>query len=282
MCLTSPKEVNFMINQPIGIIGAGNMASAIARGIIDKKAVTPSSVHMFDPDSTKLTNLANELNVIPESDNVTLVNNSNIIVLAVKPNIYPTVIKEIRDAVDQSKTIVTIAAGQKISIIENLFGKPISLVRVMPNTPALVGEGMSALTPNQFISEENKKEVLTLFECLGKAEIIPEKLMDAVTGISGSSPAFVFMFIEAMADAGVQAGMPRQQVYTFAAQAVLGSAKMVLDSGKHPGELKDMVTSPSGTTIEGVLTLENKGFRGIVSQAVKDTIEKSIAMSKDD
>ncbi len=271
-----------MINQPIGIIGAGNMASAIARGIIGKKAVAPSSVHIFDPDSTKLADLANELNVVPESNNIALVKNSNIIILAVKPNIYPTVIKEIRDAVDQSKTIVTIAAGQKISIIENLFGKPISLVRVMPNTPALVGEGMSALTPNQFISEENKKEVLTLFECLGKAEIIPEKLMDAVTGISGSSPAFVFMFIEAMADAGVQAGMPRQQAYTFAAQAVLGSAKMVLDSGKHPGELKDMVTSPSGTTIEGVLTLESKGFRGIVSQALKDTIEKSIVMSKDD
>lgn len=270
-----------MINQPVGIIGAGNMASAIARGIINKRAVVPSSVHMFDPDSAKLTGLVNELNIIPESDNVSLVKNANIIILAVKPNIYPNVIKEIRDTVDSSKIIVTIAAGQKISAIENLFGKTISLVRVMPNTPALVGEGMSALTPNQYISKENQNKVLTLFKCLGKAELIPEKLMDAVTGISGSSPAFVFMFIEAMADAGVMAGMPRQQAYIFAAQAVLGSAKMVLDSGQHPGELKDMVTSPSGTTIEGVLTLENKGFRGIVSQAIKDTIEKSIAMSKD-
>lgn len=267
--------------QQIGIIGAGNMATAIAHGIVNNEYALPSSVHVFDPNPTKLEHLENELNIAAEQNNVALAQNSDMIILAVKPNVYPSVITEIRDSVTSSKIIVTIAAGQKISKIEALFGKPISLVRVMPNTPALVGTGMSALTPNEQISEENKEKVLQLFNCLGKAEFVPEKMMDAVTGLSGSSPAFVFMFIEALADAAVQGGMPRQQAYTFAAQTVLGSAKLLLESEKHPGILKDMVTSPSGTTIEGVLSLEKNGFRGIVAQALQATIQKSIDMSKD-
>ncbi|MCH4072905.1 pyrroline-5-carboxylate reductase [Pseudoramibacter sp.] len=267
--------------QQIGIIGAGNMATAITHGIIKNQYALSSSVHVFDPDQTKLTRIKDELRVIAEKDNIALTQHSDLIILAVKPNIYPSVIAEIRDYVTDSKTIVTIAAGQKISKIEELFGKPIAMVRVMPNTPALVGAGMSALTPNTLISKEKKEEVLQLFNCLGKAEFVPEKMMDAVTGLSGSSPAFVFMFIEALSDAAVQGGMPRQQAYTFAAQTVLGSAKLLLESEKHPGVLKDMVTSPSGTTIEGVLSLEKNGFRGIVAQALQATIQKSIDMSKE-
>ena len=150
----------------------------------------------------------------------------------------------------------------------------------MPNTPALVGEGMAALTANALVTDAELALVLSIFRSLGKAEIVPETLMDAVTGLSGSAPAFVFMFIEALADGAVQTGMPRTQAYTFAEQTVLGSAKMLLESGKHPGELKDMVTSPAGTTIEGVLSLEANGFRSAVADAVIAATEKSSIMGK--
>ena len=145
----------------------------------------------------------------------------------------------------------------------------------MPNTPAMVLEAMSALSPNEHVSTEELQSVVAIFESFGKAEVVPESLMDAVVGVSGSSPAYVYMFIEAMADAAVADGMPRAQAYEFAAQAVMGSAKLMLETGKHPGELKDMVTSPAGTTIEGVRVLEEKGFRGAVIDAVKASVEKS-------
>jgi pyrroline-5-carboxylate reductase len=145
----------------------------------------------------------------------------------------------------------------------------------MPNTPALVGEGMAALSPNANVTEDEAKNILNIFQSFGKAEIVPEYLMDTVTAVSGSSPAYVFMFIEAMADAAVMGGMPRNQAYTFAAQSVLGSAKMVLETGKHPGELKDMVCSPAGTTIDAVGVLEEEGFRSGVIKAMTACIEKS-------
>ena len=145
----------------------------------------------------------------------------------------------------------------------------------MPNTPAMVQEAMSAITPNEHITEEETKMVVSLFESFGKAEIVPESLMDAVVGVSGSSPAYVYMFIEAMADAAVNDGMPRAQAYKFAAQSVLGAAKMVLETGKHPGELKDMVCSPGGTTIEGLAALEENGFRGAIIKACDANFEKN-------
>ncbi len=150
----------------------------------------------------------------------------------------------------------------------------------MPNTPALVGEGMSALCKNSNVTDEELNMIKALFESFGEAEIVSEYLMDTVTGISGSSPAYVFMFIEAMADAAVLAGMPRQQAYKFASQAVMGSAKMVLETGKHPGELKDMVCSPAGTTIEAVKVLEEEGFRAAVIKSIVACIDKSKDMSK--
>ena len=162
--------------------------------------------------------------------------------------------------------------------IERLFGKNVKIVRTMPNTPALVGEGMTAACPNEYMTKEEIAYVLTLLESFGRVEIIPERLMDTVVSVSGSSPAYVFMFIEAMADAAVSGGMPRAQAYQFAAQAVLGSAKMVLETGKHPGELKDMVCSPAGTTIEAVRVLEEKGFRSSVIEAMKTCEEISKSM----
>ena len=172
--------------------------------------------------------------------------------------------------------VVSIAAGKTIAFIENGLGSSeVKIVRCMPNTPALVGEGCTGVCANKNVEKEELEQVLALIRSFGVAEAVPESLMDVVVGVSGSSPAYVFMFIEAMADQAVAAGMPRKQAYQFAAQAVLGSAKMVLETGMHPGELKDMVCSPGGTTIQAVKVLEEKGMRAAVMDAMEACIEKS-------
>ena len=175
--------------------------------------------------------------------------------------------------------VVSIAAGQPIANIKALLGE-VRLIRAMPNTPALVGAAMSALCPNDKVTPEEVKLVESLFNSFGRAEVVPESMMDAVVGVSGSSPAYVYMFIEAMADAAVADGMPRAQAYKFAAQSVLGAAKMVLETGKHPGELKDAVCSPGGTTIEAVAALEHGGFRDTVISAQRACSKKSYDMSQ--
>ena len=176
--------------------------------------------------------------------------------------------------------MVSIAAGRTLGYLKEAFGRPeLKIVRCMPNTPALVLEGCTGICAGDEVPEEDLEKVVTLMESFGKASVVPERLMDVVVGVSGSSPAYVFMFIEAMADEAVAAGMPRKQAYEFAAQSVLGSAKMVLETEKHPGELKDMVCSPGGTTIEAVKVLEEKGMRAAVMDAMEACIEKSRSMS---
>ena len=165
--------------------------------------------------------------------------------------------------------IISLAPGKTLAWLEEKFGKKLKIVRTMPNTPALVGEGMTAACPNAYVTEEEKNYALELLGSFGKVEVVPEYMIDAVVAVSGSSPAYVFMLIEAMADGAVAEGMPRNQAYKFAAQAVCGSARMVLETGKHPGELKDMVCSPAGTTIEAVRVLEEKGFRSAIIEAEK-------------
>lgn len=184
---------------------------------------------------------------------------AEVLILSVKPQFYADAIAEIRDCIRDDQLVITIAPGKTLSWLEEQFGKRVKIVRTMPNTPALVGEGMTAACVNQYVTEEEKAYALKILDSFGKVELVPEHLIDAVVAVSGSSPAYVFMFIEAMADAAVAEGMPRTQAYEFAAQAVYGSAKMVLETGKHPGELKDMVCSPAGTTIEAVRILEKKG-----------------------
>ena len=245
-----------MLDKKIGFIGSGNMGRAMIGGIISSGLVPASHLIASAKTQVTLDTLSEQYGIRTTLDNETVAVESDIIFLAVKPYLYETVIKEIKDCVTDDKIIVAIAAGQTISRIESLFSKDIKLVRTMPNTPAMVQEAMSAITPNEHITEEETKMVVSLFESFGKAEIVPESLMDAVVGVSGSSPAYVYMFIEAMADAAVNDGMPRAQAYKFAAQSVLGAAKMVLETGKHPGELKDAVCSPAGTTIAAVAKLE--------------------------
>ena len=203
------------------------------------------------------------------ADNRRAAKESEVLILSVKPQFYAETIAEIRDCIREEQLIITIAPGKTLAWLEEQFQKPVKIVRTMPNTPALVGEGMTAACPNRYVTDEEKDYALELLGAFGRVEIVPERLIDAVVAVSGSSPAYVFMFIEAMADAAVSEGMPRPQAYQFAAQAVYGSAKMVMETGKHPGELKDMVCSPAGTTIEAVRVLEERGFRSAVIEAMK-------------
>lgn len=268
------------MEKTIGFIGCGNMGGAMMGGIIKANIVPAKNIIVADQMKEKLSVVSNQYGVNTTTDNKEVAKKSNILILAIKPNIYPIVIKDIKDHINEDTIIVSIAAGQKIADVEGMFGKEIKLIRVMPNTPALVGEGMSALCRNKYATEEELNEIKKIFESFGEAEIVKESLIDGVIAVSGSSPAYVFMFIEAMADAAVVEGLPRDKAYKMAAQAVLGSAKMVLETGKHPGELKDMVCSPGGTTIEAVAKLEEKGFRAAVISAMKRCADKSREMSK--
>lgn len=268
------------MNKKIGFIGSGNMAKAMIGGIVKSGVVNSNMITASDTNENALNIVSKEFNINTTIDSREVVKNSDIVVVAVKPNVYDTVLESVKDLIDDRKIVVTIAAGKTIKSIENIIGKDKKIIRTMPNTPALVNEGMSALCKNDNINCEELNLVKTIFESFGKAEIVGEFLIDAVIGASGSAPAYVFMFIEAIADATVSAGMPRNQAYTFAAQAVMGAAKMLLETGKHPGELKDMVCSPGGTTIEAVKTLEVEGFRSSVIKAIDNCIAKSIEMSK--
>ncbi len=268
------------MNKIIGFIGAGNMGQAIVGGIVKAGLVPSENIIMSDLYEPSLERAKNNYNIEVTTDNKLVARKSDILILAVKPNLYSIVINEIKDLVKEDVVIVTIAAGKSIDSTEKSFGKELKVIRTMPNTPALVGEGMTAVCPNKLITDEDISEVSSLLSSFSKVEVVSESLIDAVTSVSGSSPAYVYMFIEAMADAAVLQGMPRDKAYKFAAQTVLGSAKMVLETGMHPGALKDMVCSPGGTTIEAVSELEAKGFRSAVISAMNKCYEKSKEMSK--
>lgn len=259
----------------IGFIGLGNMAKALMGGIISKGIFDPQDIIGSDPMEAAREGAAKKFGIQTRDNNSDVAREADVILLAVKPQFLKVAIADIMDDVDENKLIISIAAGKTLEWISKEFEKNVKVVRVMPNTPALVGEGCSAVCPNSLCSEKDLNVALEIFRSCGTANVVTENLMDVVTGVSGSSPAYVFLFIEAMADAAVLGGMPRKQAYEFAAQAVLGSAKMVLETGKHPGELKDMVCSPAGTTIEAVKVMEEKGFRGIVMDAVQAATERS-------
>ncbi|MEE1313061.1 MAG: pyrroline-5-carboxylate reductase [Lachnospiraceae bacterium] len=258
----------------LGFIGCGNMASAMIGGIVKQQILTPEQIIASNRSEGKLEEASKAFGIHTTLDNVEVAKESEIVVLAVKPIFYKEIIKEIAKDVKKSQIIVTIAPGFDLEQIGYLFGQDMKIVRTMPNTPAMVCEGMTAACCNEFITEEEVKEVCHILDGFGKTEIVPERLMDAVVAVSGSSPAYIYMLIEAMADAAVAEGMPRAQAYRFASQAVLGSAKMVLETEKHPGELKDMVCSPGGTTIAAVMELEKKGFRSSVMEAMKVCADK--------
>ena len=265
----------------VGVIGSGNMGRAIMGGMIAAGLYAPSQILASAKTKETVEKIEKELDIVATTDNTEVARKADILFLAVKPGVFATVIPQIRDVCKEGQVVVSIAAGQTLASITDLFGRQIKLVRSMPNTPALGGEAMSAVTPNEKISPEELQEVMAIFESFGKAEIVPETMMDAVVGVSGSYPAYVYMFIEAMADAAVADGMPRKQAYKFAAQSVLGAAKMVLETGEHPGLLKDAVCSPGGTTIAAVAELEKSGLRSSVIEAQRACVQKSRDMSKE-
>ena len=259
----------------IGFIGLGNMASAMIGGMLQQGAARPEDIIGSARTAATCRRVAEQYGITTYSSNAEVAEQADILFLAVKPQFFPEVIGEIRENVRSQTLIVSIAAGKTLKEITGLFGGARKILRCMPNTPALVLEGCTGVCAGDLVAEEELEEVLELLRSFGVAEAVPERLMDAVVGVSGSSPAYVFLFLEAMADGAVAAGMPRRQAYTFAAQAVLGSAKMLLETGKQPGELKDMVCAPGGTTIQAVKVLEEKGLRAAVMEAMEACVEKS-------
>ncbi len=262
----------------IGFIGCGNMGGAMMQGILDSGKCTSQEMMTSDKSKEALEAKKTALGILTTTDNKEVAAFADILFLAVKPQFYEAVIDEIKDTVSDHQLIVTIAPGKTLEWLQEKFGKELKLIRTMPNTPAMVKAGMMGMCPNTFVTAEEIALVQDVCNGFSETEVIPENLMDVVTAVSGSSPAYVFMFIEAMADAAVAGGMPRSQAYKFAAQAVMGSAKMVLETGKHPGELKDMVCSPAGTTIQAVRVLEEKGLRSAVFEAMEKCLEVSRGM----
>lgn len=268
-------------NRKIGFIGAGNMGSAMIACLINSKTCLEEEIFVSEADGEALGRIQSKWkNINCSEDNLFTVKNAHIIVLAVKPPIYGSLIREISPHVHGDTIIVTIAAGISIGQLEEMFSQKVKLFRAMPNTPALVGEGVSAYCCNEWLSREEEEAVVSLFESFGIVEKIEEKYFHGVTSLSGSSPAYVYMFIEAMADGAVLQGLPRKQAYKMAAQTVLGAAKMILEGGAHPGTLKDAVCSPGGTTIEAVASLEESGFRSAVIKAMTACGHKSKEMTK--
>lgn len=262
----------------IGFIGLGNMASAMIGGILKKELYSAEDIIGSDKSEDSVQKAAKIFGIHTTTDNLEVAQAADVLILAVKPQFFPEVIAEIKGAVREETLIISIAPGKTMEWIMEHFGRELKLVRCMPNTPALVGEGCTGFCCYKLVSEEEQAQAAAILGSFGRAYQVPENLLDTVVGISGSSPAYVFMFIEAMADAAVAQGMPRKQAYQFAAQAVLGSAKLLLETGMHPGELKDMVCSPAGTTIEGVRILEKNGFRSAVFEALQGAADKGKKM----
>lgn len=270
------KSTQGGINLRIGFIGLGNMASAMIGGMLQKGMAQPEDIMGSARTQATLDKASAQYGIKVTLDNKEVAELSDILFLAVKPIFFPEVIEQIRDVVTENTLIVSIAAGRDLAYLKGAFGrKELKLIRCMPNTPALVLEGCTGVCGGDNVTEAELNSVLELLRSFGTASVVPERLIDVVVGVSGSSPAYVFMFIEAMADEAVAEGMPRKQAYEFAAQTVLGSAKMVLETGRHPGELKDMVCSPGGTTIQAVKVLEEKGMRAAVMDAMEACIKKS-------
>lgn len=259
----------------IGVIGIGNMGNALMQGWFAASVTRPEDVMVSDPDTAKVRVASKDFKVKVARDNAELAARSDLILLAVKPQVMDPVLQEIAQQVTSKTLLISIAAGVPLSRIEKGIGKKVRSVRVMPNTPALIQEGASALCFNAHVTASDRKLAIRLLDAAGQTVVVEEKMMDAVTGLSGSGPAYIFVLIEALSDAGVRQGLPRDVAHKLAVQTVRGASGMVMQSGKHPGELKDMVTSPGGTTIAGLHALEQGKFRAALFNAVEAATQRS-------
>jgi pyrroline-5-carboxylate reductase len=267
-------------NRKIGFIGAGKMGSALMQGIIKAGIVKPENLGASDVYEPFLNELKAKMGINVSTDNAVIARASDVLILAVKPQTLGSVLENLKTYITADKLIISIAAGVPLATYENALPEGTRIVRVMPNIAATVSEAASGISPGKNATPEDLKIALEIFSAVGTAIQVPESLMDAVTGLSGSGPAFIFPVIEAMADGAVLEGMDRKSALTLAAQTVLGAAKMALETGLHPGELKDMVTSPAGTTIQGVHALEEAGIRAAFMNAVIRASERSKELGK--
>jgi pyrroline-5-carboxylate reductase len=264
----------------IGILGGGAMGEAIIRGILKAKLFSLQQVTVSDTTEQRLKYLKETYKIKIFSDNKKLVTESNIIIIAVKPQVLPTVMQECASCADKNKLFISIAAGVKTAALSSLLSGSGRIIRAMPNTAARVLESATALCLGPSATEADMKTAQKIFNALGKTVLVEEKLMDAVTGLSGSGPAYVFLFLEALIEAGVKVGLTRAVASELALQTILGAAKLAAESGETPANLKAQVTSPGGTTISGLHILEKGGFRGLVMDAVEAATQRSKELGK--
>jgi pyrroline-5-carboxylate reductase len=262
------------------IVGGGKMGEVIVNGIISNHLALPEEITVTDILRERREYLKMEYGIESIPNSAAAARNADILILAVKPQGMVEVLKELASVIDESKLVISIAAGIPIKAIEEQLGESIRVIRVMPNTPALVGEGAAALAMGKNASKDDMELAKAIFDSVGIAVIVDEKLMDAVTGLSGSGPAYAFIVIEALSDAGVYMGLSREVALKLAAQTMLGAAKLCLNSEKHIGELRDMVTSPGGTTISGIKALEEGGIRATLIRAVEAAALRSKELGK--
>lgn len=259
----------------IGFLGAGKMATALAKGFIHAELVAPAQVIASDISEAACAAFAKETGTKTTGSNREIVKFAEVLILAVKPDQVPAALDDVREQITEKHLLMSIAAGVTLAKLEGALGKAARVIRVMPNTPALVGASATGFAPGKSATGADAELAKKLFGAVGMAFQVKEYLLDAVTGLSGSGPAYVYLFIESLSDGGVASGLPRDVATKLAAQTVLGAARMVLETGHHPGALKDMVTSPGGTTIEGLHELEKGKLRGTVISAVRAATEKS-------
>ncbi|MFO0956819.1 MAG: pyrroline-5-carboxylate reductase [Isosphaeraceae bacterium] len=263
-----------------GFIGAGKMASALIRGLLRAGLASPQSIRASDPHGQSRESIAREAGIHVTGDNAEVARLSEVLVIAVKPQSMRAALDSIRPCMKATHLVISVAAGTTLAAIADRLGPDCRLVRVMPNTPALVGEGAAAYSLGPNADEADEGLVKTFLTAVGSCHRVPEDLMDAVTGLSGSGPAFVYLAIEALSDGGVRAGLPRDIALALAAQTVLGAARMVVETGLHPGLLKDQVTSPGGTTIAGIHALERASARAAFMDAVVAATARSRELGK--
>lgn len=269
-----------MIKRRIGLLGAGNMAAAIIDGLLASNTVERDALRASDPTRERREALAAQHGIVTHEHNAELVAWSDLVVLAVKPQVVERVLADAGTAFRPNTLLVSVAAGVPTSALEARVPESVRVVRAMPNTPALVRAGATAVAAGSRATAEDLELTRTLFDAVGRTVTLDEHLLDAVTGLSGSGPAYVMLMIDALSDAGVKVGLSRDTARLLATQTLYGSAKLVLDTGRHPAELKDMVTSPGGTTIRGVAALEAGGLRAALIDAVDRATERSAELGR--
>jgi len=263
-------------DKKISIIGTGNMGEALVSGLISSESADPQNIMCTDVREDQLESVKEKYKVATTINNVEAIEASEIIIYAVKPQIIASVLRETASGLDMSKLVISIAAGVPLAAIESLLDKKLRLIRVMPNIAAFVKESATVVAAGENASQEDIKLAMAIFDSMGKTIFLKENiLMDAITGLSGSGPAYIFLIVEALADAGVKVGLSRQDALFLSTQTVLGAAKLLLETQEHPGKLKDMVTSPGGTAIAGIHTLEKGGLRTTLINAVEVATQRS-------